>query len=971
MADSNKNNSLPNESLTNLNSSSCSSNASLDLKEGNQEHIAANSSSSSFDVQGKVHSSILNPTSSSQVSKSASAQAMRPNNASSQSPITSFAPRNVMNASQESDLAYDNAKEQYSALDNDKLHDMSLDSSMCPESAISQDSGMNQESAMSSEHGQSSEYGKSHDNGQGLEHDALSCKSEMQGAASSCKSKVQGAACLSESKVQGAACSCGTKVQGVSESCDSGETILSRSCEEMSEEEMEREFAKRFERENAQALKEQEEKAKFAKAQLEKSQYVPDSQDSAICNKSAELSATKSEDKESEHGHVSSSMALFTKIKAQENSASSLQEQGTDPHDHGTSSYEHGTASYAQGTTASIEAQGLVDGKDSQGADACEQVQDNSNSLDDSLTKAKDLQNKGHKEPFSSEDEDSNQAKAKKGIWRAFRARARRNELFRSLQFRIVMLFFIVGLITTALMCVMTYMKIYNTTREFVDEELSQISLVAINYKVILPRRWEAPRNNHGRIFRVQSINGRLVLTYGFEDESKEAAAHAQNRTQLGQGGAAPQARGQGLGHGSEAGAGRGLGLRASQGQNGGKITGPDGQPLTPSIVDIHKFKYDIIIAPLYGRPGDALYIPPGVADGFYTVMVADQRVRAFVSTNTNGQRFVVARPLNSIDSITYQAFISAVWQFVGIIFLFIPLLMLSVKWMFATLNKIAKSLYKRSEDDLSPVIPENHVGFVPSELDGFILALNRLFSKVDEGIHSKRRFIADAAHEMRTPLTALSLQAESLEKEELSPSARLKVERLKDGISRERQLMTSLLTLAREQNRTDMVLENIDIFDLYTKLIDEQGVLADRKNIDLGVEGNVRFSIVSDRMRLMRIMSNLLSNAIKYTPDEGRIDLMAKELGDGRLQLIVQDDGPGIPEDHLKHILEPFYRVGGDRSEIQGTGLGLAIVKASCESINANLEFSNAKPHGLIACVTMHPLDKHNTTTSGNRLLS
>ena len=259
----------------------------------------------------------------------------------------------------------------------------------------------------------------------------------------------------------------------------------------------------------------------------------------------------------------------------------------------------------------------------------------------------------------------------------------------------------------------------------------------------------------------------------------------------------------------------------------------------------------------------------------------------------------------------------------------------------------------------------------MPSELDGFILALNKLFSKVDEGIHSKRRFIADAAHEMRTPLTALSLQAESLEKEELSSSARLKVERLKDGISRERQLMTSLLTLAREQNRTDMMLENIDIFDLYTKLIDEQGVLADRKDIDLGVDGNVRFNIVSDRMRLLRIMSNLLSNAIKYTPDGGRIDLMAKMLDDGRLQLIVQDDGPGIPEDHLKHILEPFYRVGGDRSEIQGTGLGLAIVKASCESINANLEFSNASPHGLIACVTMTSLDKQKTAATTNRLLS
>lgn len=546
--------------------------------------------------------------------------------------------------------------------------------------------------------------------------------------------------------------------------------------------------------------------------------------------------------------------------------------------------------------------------------------------------------------------------------WRLIRKRRRTNDFMRSLQFRIMVLFALVGLVTTACMGIMSYMKIYKTAQEFVDEELSQISLVAINYKMIIPRRWEPPRNNHTRIFRVQSINGRLVLTYGvseFGDDNNGGADRTDGAPAVAPGAGGPVAGAPGQGQGPVHGQGR------------GRMMSDDVPPLTPSIFDIHKFKYDIIIAPLFGRPGDALYIPHGVADGFYTLLVADQRVRAFVSTNTTGQRFLVARPLSSIDSITRQALITSIWQFIGINLLFIPLLMVSVKLMFVTLNKIAKSLYKRSEDDLSPVIPENHTGFVPSELDSFILALNRLFSKVDDGIQSKRRFIADAAHEMRTPLTALSLQAESLEKEELSPGARLKVQRLKDGISRERQLMTSLLTLAREQNRTDLMMETIDIFDLYTRLIDEQEVLADRKGIDLGVEGNVQFKLISDRMRLMRIMSNLLSNAIKYTPDGGRIDLMAHKFDDGRIQLIVQDNGPGIPEDHLRHILEPFYRVCGDRSEIQGTGLGLAIVKASCDSINARLEFANCSPHGLVATVTLMPEAQPHPGDKSNRLLS
>lgn len=717
---------------------------------------------------------------------------------------------------------------------------------------------------------------------------------------------------------------------------------------QMTEEEMEREFAKRFERENPEA----------AKIQAASPSQAP----------------TKAQDSSTDA--TSTSVSISSATSARSESDSKIEVAASTLNQDSTVTKESASAGADTCASANTIA-GASDGASTiTGAGAGTLEANNSDSGKDGSKRETDSQSSSAKTNKSEAKEDRGAnvvdelARKGKSRWRLFKRRNRRHELMRSLQFRIVMLFFIVGLITTASMCALTYVKIYNTTREFVDEELSQISLVAINYKMILPRRWEAPRNNHGRIFRVQSINGRLVLTYGFENENASnegALAGPRPEQHMGPG------HGMRNGIGPRAGAGvrSGTGASAAQNQDNSKEVSANGQPLTPSIVDIHKFKYDIIIAPLFGRPGDALYIPPGVADGFYTVMVADQRVRAFVSTNTNGQRFVVARPLNSIDSITHQAFISAVWQFVGIILLFIPLLMISVRWMFANLNKIAKSLYKRSEDDLSPVIPENHVGFVPSELDGFILALNKLFSKVDEGIHSKRRFIADAAHEMRTPLTALSLQAESLEKEELSSSARLKVERLKDGISRERQLMTSLLTLAREQNRTDIMLENIDIFDLYTKLIDEQGVLADRKDIDLGVEGNVRFNIVSDRMRLLRIMSNLLSNAIKYTPDGGRIDLMAKMLDDGRLQLIVQDDGPGIPEECLKHILEPFYRVGGDRSEIQGTGLGLAIVKASCESINANLEFSNASPHGLIACVTMTSLDKQNTVATTNRLLS
>lgn len=527
----------------------------------------------------------------------------------------------------------------------------------------------------------------------------------------------------------------------------------------------------------------------------------------------------------------------------------------------------------------------------------------------------------------------------------------RKNVFLRSLQFRIIWIVILAGFISMTVMSILSYHKITQITHDFVDEEISQIASVAINYRMIIPRRWEAPRHYHDRILNlVKRSDGSIEVQLSTEERQrriKELAQEATNWFSSQDQMANPEmGRGQG-------GPGHGLGQFANE--KGKQNSNP------PSLSDLSGLNYDIMIAPLFGRPGDALYIPLGVSDGFYTVIVADERVRAFIATNANGQRFVVARPLSSLTTLIKQSFYASFHQFFWIDLIAIPLIIiLSINFMLRSLNRIAQDLYHRSEEDLSPVVANDgsrFKTFIPSELDGFIISINRLFQRVDESMQSKRRFIADAAHEMRTQSTVLSLQIAALDNEEMSPSARKKVQRLKEGIAREKSLMTSLLTLAREQGCSDLSLESISIFDLYTKLIEEQGLLADNKNIDLGVEGEVNYSVISDRSRLTRIMSNLLSNAIKYTPSDGRIDLKAELLSDGSLVLTVQDDGPGIPPEHLKHILEPFYRVDGDRSAVQGTGLGLAIVKASCDSLKAKLQFANATPHGLIASVTLRDL--------------
>lgn len=528
-----------------------------------------------------------------------------------------------------------------------------------------------------------------------------------------------------------------------------------------------------------------------------------------------------------------------------------------------------------------------------------------------------------------------------------------RNHVFlRSLQFRIIWIVTLAGIISMTIMSVLTLHRISKTINDFVDEELTQIASVAINYNMNIPRRWEAPRHNHDRVWRRQR-----TAQYNFviqKDENNQMYIVTQEQTQVMQSPANQANSGANKQNAQESG-NYGYGYNYAHGFV--QANNNNEQINDPALKNLSNSNYDIIIAPLFARPGDALYIPHAVENGFYTLMVANERVRAFVTVNSQGNRFVVARPLKPVNKLMRQSFYASFMQFFMIDLLAIPLIIIvSINFMLRPLNRLAQELYLRSDEDLGPVLTNegSKDGFIPSELDGFIVSINRLFQRVDESMQSKRRFIADAAHEMRTQSTVLSLQVEALDNEDLSPSAKVKLKRLKEGIAREKSLMTSLLTLAREQGCSDLSLERINIFELYTKLIEEQGLVADRKNIDLGVEGEVNFTLISDRSKLMRIMSNLLSNAIKYTPEDGRIDLKAYQHPDGCLTLTVQDDGPGIPPEDLKHILEPFYRVDGDRSAVQGTGLGLAIVKASCDSLKAQIRFANAKPHGLIASVTL-----------------
>lgn len=484
----------------------------------------------------------------------------------------------------------------------------------------------------------------------------------------------------------------------------------------------------------------------------------------------------------------------------------------------------------------------------------------------------------------------------------------KRGLLRRSLRAQLTLVVCLISLITGICGGVYTYMTVRAETERFIDDELGQIAAIVINYDMLIPKRWEGPRHLHERAFMMSMRRQAMGMGRGMQMQLQQTERSVA-------GAAAPEDR------------------------------------LLPSLSDISRRGYDIVIAPLIGRAGDAVFIPISVADGYYTVVMSNERVRVRVASKLNGQRFVVARPLDPIEEISTDALRISLIEFILLFIFYMAAAVTAVNVLFKRINLVASVIKKRSDEDLSPITEESMGRPLPSELDAFVEALNGMFGRIEDNMQAKQRFIADAAHEMRTPLTALSLQAENLLSEKLSPELALKVKTLQQGIRREQQLMNSLLTLARLQNKTEPALQPVNVQEVFIELLEELGPIADEKDIDFGLTSECNLTLNLPRMEFKTVMYNFAANALKYTPKGGQVDLgCAFDPASGVFVSFVEDNGPGIPPEALSLIFEPFFRARGDREKEQGTGLGLAIAKAAAERMGAQLTLTNREQGGLRA---------------------
>jgi two-component system OmpR family sensor kinase len=334
-------------------------------------------------------------------------------------------------------------------------------------------------------------------------------------------------------------------------------------------------------------------------------------------------------------------------------------------------------------------------------------------------------------------------------------------------------------------------------------------------------------------------------------------------------------------------------------------------------------------------------YLPDQAVLGYSTVNLdnGDWRVYAV----KNDKRVIqIAQKMTARRDRAIAFALHALWPVVPV-----SLLLFVAAWWVVTsalspLNRIGRDLANRNADSLAPVSDQG----VPQEVAVLVAELNLLLSRMSHALESQQRFVADAAHELRSPLTALKLQVQTLARAKDETARNQAISRLMGGVDRAGRLMEQLLALAR-QDPLSQAFEPIVVslpacIELATH---DVATLAASRHIRLHHGDLSPVDVLADPDGLRIMIRNLLDNAVRYTPEHGQVRIdMAIE---GRtVVLAIEDSGNGISQQDRERVFDRFFRIPG--TSPSGSGLGLAIVKAIADLHDANVELADAALGGL-----------------------
>lgn len=346
----------------------------------------------------------------------------------------------------------------------------------------------------------------------------------------------------------------------------------------------------------------------------------------------------------------------------------------------------------------------------------------------------------------------------------------------------------------------------------------------------------------------------------------------------------------------------------------------------------------DSVTLPFLSRSGLTVVTAGGEKWHLYTIVLEDGIVQA---AQRASERESVARETASaliLPSVLMLAVIAG-------------LLTLALRRGLAPLSRAAGEVTARSVEALHPIPLASH----PPELHLLVSAINDLMARLGSALALQRNFVADAAHELRTPIAALRLQLQLLERAANETQRQAAQDELRAGVARAQHLVEQLLQLSRLGPETPALnRESIDLAELVRATVSRFSARADEQGVDLGAIAAAAVTAAGDAQQLAILLNNLVDNALRHTPPGGRVDVSAA-LCEGRPCLTVADTGPGIRAAERERVFDRFYRCAQSPAAT-GSGLGLAIVRAVAQQHEAAVTLGDAPGGGLLVTVVFQP---------------
>ncbi|MES2354991.1 MAG: ATP-binding protein [Pseudomonadota bacterium] len=326
-----------------------------------------------------------------------------------------------------------------------------------------------------------------------------------------------------------------------------------------------------------------------------------------------------------------------------------------------------------------------------------------------------------------------------------------------------------------------------------------------------------------------------------------------------------------------------------------------------------------------------------------YSTIILDNGEWRIYAAHTNNKVIQVAQLVEARRNRAIRLALRSLWPIIPISLVLLGAIWWVVSAALIPLTKIGQELGSRNAPSLKPVFVEG----IPSEVAPLVTELNSLLTRLNQAMGSQQQFIADAAHELRSPLTALKLQVQMLGRAKDDSARTDAIARLSGGIERGIRLVEQLLALARQDPlaQSQLHVERTPLAVCARQALSDVAVLASSKQITLSFEESCDTYVIGNAENIRVLIRNLVDNAIRYTPPGGAVGLKVM-MENGAAAITVFDSGPGVPDEERLRVFDRFYRIPGTAAT--GSGLGLPIVKAIADRHAASILLNTSSAGGL-----------------------